>query len=192
MVDVKDWNVFHSPTMTDTKARVIARPIYRSNAGSAQPFDPALWNHPTLALYQPEPEPTPKIPSKLYLVPTPNLIPGEEVDPEFPPKPSNLADLPQLTPWVERFVVGVVEIWGGRRDPVQLSRWCHRSVYSQLLRRSGSMKTIPRVRKIYLSQPLEGICETTVTIRIGERVRSLILRFEGVDHRWLCTELVLL
>jgi hypothetical protein len=50
----------------------------------------------------------------------------------------------------------------------------------------------PKIRKIYISQPIEGVAETTVTLRIGERVRSLILRFEGVDKRWLCTELVLL
>jgi len=31
-----------------------------------------------------------------------------------------------------------------------------------------------------------------VTLRIKERVRSLILRFEGVDKRWVCTELNLL
>ncbi len=187
-----DLSHCHCGAMTTNNSRVIARPIYLTTAGSRTPVDPSLWSHPTLALYQPEVAPVPAIPTKLYLVPTPNLYPGEEADKDFLPKPSLLSELPELTPWVERFVVGVVEIWGGRRDPLQLSRWCHRSVYSQLVKRSGTMRALPRVRKIYLSQPLEGICETTVTIRIEERVRSLILRFEGVDHRWLCTELVLL
>jgi len=31
-----------------------------------------------------------------------------------------------------------------------------------------------------------------VTLRFNDRVRSLVLRFEGVDKRWLCTELALL
>jgi len=43
-----------------------------------------------------------------------------------------------------------------------------------------------------LNQPIEGVVESTVTLRIKERVRSLILRFEGVDKRWVCTELKLL
>ncbi|MDA3030671.1 MAG: Rv3235 family protein [Actinomycetota bacterium] len=30
------------------------------------------------------------------------------------------------------------------------------------------------------------------TLRIKDRVRSLTLRFEGVDKRWVCTELKLL
>jgi hypothetical protein len=55
-----------------------------------------------------------------------------------------------------------------------------------------AIKVAPKIRKIYISEPIEGVAETTVTLRIGERVRSLILRFEGVDKRWLCTELVLL
>ncbi len=49
-----------------------------------------------------------------------------------------------------------------------------------------------KIRKIYLTQPIEGVIESTVTLRIKDRVRSLILRFEGVDKRWICTELFLL
>ena len=90
------------------------------------------------------------------------------------------------------FTLSIVEIWGGRRSANQLSRWCHRQVHQQLLVKSAIMAAAPKIRKIYISQPIEGVAETTVTLRIGERVRSLILRFEGVDKRWLCTELVLL
>ena len=39
---------------------------------------------------------------------------------------------------------------------------------------------------------IEGVVEVTVTLRVIDRVRSLILRFEGVDKRWVCTELKLL
>jgi hypothetical protein len=34
--------------------------------------------------------------------------------------------------------------------------------------------------------------EVTVTLKIENRVRSLILRFEGVDKKWICTELDLI
>jgi hypothetical protein len=165
-------------------------------AGSATPIDSALWKHPMLAFYQ---EPIaiarPKVPTKLYLIPTPEYF-GRDVedysDPDFLAKPSPLSDLPEIQEWVTRFALSVVEIWGGRRSANQLSRWCHRQVHQQLVAKPTVIKVAPKIRKIYISEPIEGVAETTVTLRIGERVRSLILRFEGVDKRWLCTELVLL
>jgi hypothetical protein len=48
---------------------------------------------------------------------------------------------------------------------------------------------VGRVRKIHISQPLDGIIEATVTVRYGERLRVVAIRFEGLDHRWLCTAL---
>jgi len=164
--------------------------------GSKTPINTALWTHPMLAFYmESKPVTAPKVPTKLYLVPTPEYF-GRGVenstDPEFLAKPSPLSDLPDIQEWVTKFALSIVEIWGGRRSANQLSRWCHRQVHQQLLVKSSIMKVSPKIRKIYISQPIEGVAETTITLRIGERVRSLILRFEGVDKRWLCTELVLL
>jgi hypothetical protein len=48
------------------------------------------------------------------------------------------------------------------------------------------------VRTIHQSEPLDGICESTITVRFGERLRAIVIRFEGVDGRWLCTELDLI
>jgi hypothetical protein len=48
------------------------------------------------------------------------------------------------------------------------------------------------MRKIHQDQPLDGICETVITVRFGERVRALVIRTEGVDGRWLCTALRLM
>lgn len=164
--------------------------------GSPIPIDQSLWAHPMLAFYlEPVPVEPVLVPTKLYLVPTPEYF-GRDVedysDPEFLAKPSPLSELPEIQEWVTKFALSVVEIWGGRRSANQLARWCHRQVHQQLLVKSSTIKVAPKIRKIYISQPIEGVAETTVTLRIGERVRSLILRFEGVDKRWLCTELVLL
>ena len=52
------------------------------------------------------------------------------------------------------------------------------------------IRALPKIRNIYISEPIEGVGEVTVTLRYEERVRSLVLRFEGVNERWLCTELV--
>jgi hypothetical protein len=180
-----------------TRHKPISMPITLARRGSKTPIDPAMWSHPILALYVDGQRsldqcPPVRIPAKLFLIPTANNLPGEESDPDSLPKPSPKSDLPDVEIWVERFVIGVVEIWGGRRHPMQLARWCHRNVHLELTKNSGTYPEIPRVRKIYLSEPIEGVCETTVTLRIQDRVRSLVLRFEGVDKRWLCTELALL
>ncbi|MBU6242846.1 MAG: hypothetical protein KGP06_02165 [Acidobacteria bacterium] len=143
-----------------------------------------------LALFAPPPEPL-TIPKshKLYLVPTTF---GDEFDPDFAPQPSSLAELPDIEPWLKRFVVSLLEIWIGQRAPQQLSRWCHRAIYQELIRKIGSINTLPKVRNIYRCQPIEGVEEVTVTLRFGDRIRSLVIRFEGVDKRWLCTELFLI
>lgn len=147
---------------------------------------------PTLQLVATKNYSEPSTIRKLFLVPTPQNLDGEDVDTEYLPKPSPLSELPPLKETVSRYVLGVVEIWGGRRQPMQLARASHRQVFSKILTMAGNQREIPKIRRIYISEPIEGVAETTVTIRINERVRSLVLRFEGVDKRWLCTELHLL
>jgi hypothetical protein len=62
----------------------------------------------------------------------------------------------------------------------------------KLLKEVGSQKEIGRIRSIHQCEPLDGICESTITVRFGERLRAMVIRFEGVDQRWLCTELRLI
>ena len=147
---------------------------------------------PTLQLLTPVDLKVQESARKLFLVPTPQHLEGEDVDSEYLPKPSPLSELPPLKETVHRYVLGIVEIWGGRRQPMQLARLSHRIVYSKITAAAGSHREIPKIRKIYITEPIEGVAETTVTLRFNDRVRSLVLRFEGVDKRWLCTELVLL
>ena len=147
---------------------------------------------PTLQLVVADKNETGAAQRKLFLVPTPQHLEGEDVDREYLPKPSALTDLPPLQETVGRYVLGVVEIWGGRRQPMQLARLSHRLVYAKILDLAGNQREIPKIRRVYINEPIEGVAETTVTLRFNDRVRSLVLRFEGVDKRWLCTELALL
>lgn len=131
--------------------------------------------------------------TKLYLVPTIDTEFGDEWShPKFSSAPSNLTDLPDINEWSESFIITIIEIWSGRRGVMQLANNCHRSVINKLIKQGKELDNSCRIRKIYLNQPIEGVIEATVTLRIKERVRSLILRFEGVDKRWVCTELNLL
>ena len=147
---------------------------------------------PTLQLHLGEREEFAVPSRKLYLVPTPQHLEGEDVDHEYLPKPSPLTELPPLQETVGRYVLGVVEIWGGRRQPMQLARLSHRIVYSKIVALAGNQREIPKIRRVYIQEPIEGVAEATVTLRFKDRVRSLALRFEGVDQRWLCTEFALL
>ena len=158
--------------------------------------DPEIWTHPQLDLYslseianKKKFEPLPQQNAKLYLIPTTF---GEEYEPGFEPVPTSASELPDLHTWTMKFAVSVVEIWAGRRQPAQLISRCHRHIYMQLLKQVGSQKEIGRIRTIHQSQPLDGICESTITVRYGDRLRAMVIRFEGVDKRWLCTELRLL
>ena len=117
---------------------------------------------------------------------------GEEFDPDFAPLPTSASDLPDLNIWILKFGISVLEIWASRRSPTQLSRWCHQSIYSELVRGVGTVSEVGKIRKIYRCEPLDGISEATLTVKFEKRVRALVLRFEGVDKRWLCTSLTLL
>lgn len=127
--------------------------------------------------------------NKLYLVPTTH---GESYDPDFAPNPSPLADLPNLERWTLTYVVSAIEIMAGRRPVQQLARSTHRFTYNSLLRSIGSVSELPKIKRIHRNQPIEGVVELTAILSFKDRVRSLVARFEGVDRKWLCTELELL
>lgn len=169
-----------------TTSNLICRPVSLLPISSNQN---ALWNHPMLDLYRQEEQRAIIRQPLLYSIPT-NF--GEDFDPEFAPRPTSAGDLPELHVWTLKFAMSVLEIWAAKRQPGQLARWCHHTIYSQLVTQVGSLREVGRIRKLHLCQPLDGICESALTVRFDNRIRSLALRFEGVDHRWLCTSLTLL
>jgi hypothetical protein len=144
------------------------------------------WLHPVLEMFRPLVIVEPVKEPRLYLSASTF---GEEFDSQFSPEPTSAKDLPDIEILVHNFIHVVVEVWAGRRSASQIQSTCHYSVFAQLQRKSGKFKTVGRVRKIHISQPLDGIIEATVTVRYGERLRVVAIRFEGLDHRWLCTAL---
>ena len=147
------------------------------------------WLHPILEIFKPMPELISPQKNKLYLVPSRF---DDEFDPQFAPTPTSAQDLPCLNQWSENFARNVLEVYAGRRQVTQLTKQLHHCILNELVKKSGSEKEIGRIKKIHISEPLDGICETTVTVRFGKRLRALVFRFEGVDNRWLCTALALL
>lgn len=176
----------HYLLMTTLESISLLKPVTYAEISSCEAED---WQHPMLELFRPIVEEHEKQKARLYLIPSTF---DDEYDPEFSPQPTSASDLPELHEWTMRFVVSVLEIWAGRRSPSQLTRMCHRKIFTELHARAGSMKEVGKLRTIHQSEPLDGICESVVTVRYGERLRALSLRFEGVDNRWLCTALDLL
>lgn len=145
--------------------------------------------HPVLDLFR-SPEPVaPPQKAKLYLVPTSY---GDEYDLDFAPMPTSASELPDISSWALKYGVSALEIWAGKRPAAQLARWTHRNIYSKLVADTGSATEIGRIRKMHMSEPLDGIAESVLTVRYGDRLRSLVMRFEGIDQKWLCTELFLI
>lgn len=163
------------------------------------PMNDALHTfQPMLNLYAPSPrdiqhdvenEDTKAKPTKLFLVPTSH---GESYDPDFAPNPSPLTELPNIERWTLTYVVSVLEILAGRRSVQQIARSTHRFTYNTLLKKIGNTKEVPKIRKFHRHQPIEGVVEVAVTLVFSERVRVLAARFEGVDRKWLCTEIEIL
>ncbi len=145
--------------------------------------------HPVLEIFRPAPVDVEVKKPRLYLVPSTF---GEEFDAEFAPQPTSANDLPDINPLVLQFMYNALEIWAGKRSPQQLQQLCHYKVFGELQKKAGSLKEIGRVRKSRITQPLDGICEATITIRFGDRLRVVAIRFEGLDGRWLCTYLALI
>lgn len=147
------------------------------------------WLHPVLEIFRPKPTPPQIRKSKLYLLP--NSL-WDEFDPEFAPEPTSTKDLPELSQWCTAFARNVLEVLAGRRQPAQLNKLFHYRIFNELVKKSGSVEEVGKIRKLHINEPLDGVCETTVTVRFGDRLRALTFRFEGIDNRWLCTALALL
>jgi hypothetical protein len=147
------------------------------------------WQHLVLEMFRPELAAPVIQKPRLYLIPSTF---GEEYDAEFAPKPTSACDLPDIRQLTFQFIHSVVEIWAGRRTASQVQAMCHHLIFADLQRKAGQQKLVGKIRKIKVTEPLDGISETTVTIRYGDRLRVVAIRFEGLDGRWLCTALTLI
>ena len=147
------------------------------------------WQHLVLEMFRPPKIQAPPKKPRLYLVASTF---GEEYDAEFAPEPTSASDLPDIDELIHNFIHKVVEIWAGRRSAIQVQAKCHHLIFAELQRQAGRQKLVGRIRKITVTQPLDGICEATVTVRYADRLRVVAIRFEGLDGRWLCTALDLI
>jgi hypothetical protein len=148
-----------------------------------------LWNHPTLDIFL-QPIPVQR-PQEALLFSNPTTF-GELFEDDDRPIPTSASELPDIRLWTMSFVTNYLEILAGRRQPAQLAMRCHPFIFREILLRAGREKEIGKIRKIHQDQPLDGICESVLTVRFGERVRPIVMRTEGINGKWLCTALRLM
>lgn len=153
---------------------------------TASSTSPDLWTHPTLDIFL-SPIPVQQ-PQQALLFTTPSTF-GELYEDDDRPVPTSESELPDIRRWTMSFATNYLEIIAGRRQPAQLAMRCHPFIFRELLLRVGREKEIGKIRRIHQDKPLDGICESVVTVRFGERIRPLVMRTEGIDGRWICTSL---
>jgi hypothetical protein len=150
----------------------------------------ARWQEPMLPLYEERTRISePGIKRRLFLIPS-NF--GEDFDPNFSPTPTPQDELPEISAWVRQFTVRLLEILSARRSPHQLARWTHRTTFTSLLTKTKSFTIPPQIIRVHIRQPLESLAEVSVILSYRSRTRALVMRFEGVDRRWICTVIELL
>ena len=173
-----------------TETEFIQQPSFTSIDLTPISSDPDEdWQHLVLEMFRPELPAAPAKKSRLYLAPSTF---GEEYDPEFAPEPTSAEDLPDIKELTSHFMHNVLEIWAGRRSASQVQSLCHHLIFADIQRTAGQQKVLGKIRKIKVTQPLDGISESAVTVRYGDRLRVVAIRFEGLDQRWLCTALTLI
>lgn len=125
------------------------------------------------------------------------VAPDHEGHFERQPTRRSLLDDPH--PFIAKMAQAIVEVVSGARPAPQLIRHTTPPVYAVLARRglvSGRRRANgPRrsavVRRIRLCEPADGVVEACAVVVAQGRVRALALRVEGLDGRWLVTQLTI-
>ena len=125
-----------------------------------------------------------------------DFFPAMEDD--FARQPTRSSDLPDPEPFVAKIAQAVVEVISGQRPATQLIRHASPTVYALLARRAlvstrrlaGGARRPAVVRRIRLCEPADGVVEACAVVVSDGRVRALAFRLEGLDGRWLMTQVV--
>ena len=155
----------------------------------------------TLALLFTLPGGAPAVPLARRTLRLASYRPGPDGEAPEERVPTPRADLPDPRHWTARLVQASVEAREGDRPIAQLLRCTTREVYDHLTRDAARTRataqvrrrtTRPVVRSLHLHEPADGVVEACAVVEVGVRSRAVALRLEGLDGRWLCTELSVL
>lgn len=118
-------------------------------------------------------------------------------DPYFDRQPTARQHLPRPEAFAAGLGQALVEVMWGARPPSQVVRWTSDDVQAVVARRSlvATRRGLrsgrpPVVRRVRVCEPADGIAEVSLVVIAGGRVRAIALRLEGLDGRWVVTELL--
>ncbi len=120
-------------------------------------------------------------------------------DGQFDRRRTRSEQLGDPAPFVAKLAQAIVEVICGQRPAPQLIRHTTPPIYSVLARRalvsarreSGGTRRGAVVRRVRLCEPVDGVVEACAVVVAHGRVRAIALRLEGLDGRWLVTQLTI-
>lgn len=102
-------------------------------------------------------------------------------------------DLPPPGPRAAAAVRLLLEVVVGERPARQVAGWVSPRVLAGLERRSPGHRAAlgrrPQLRSLRITEPADAVAEISAVVALGERVRAVALRLEGLDGRWTVTAL---
>ncbi|MEY4992945.1 MAG: hypothetical protein RIS82_67 [Actinomycetota bacterium] len=113
-------------------------------------------------------------------------------------------DLPNPNDSLKLLATGVVEVIAGTRQADQLSRFLTDGVYQSLqikarqareYREENGIKAQHQkfaVGSMRTESPRDGVIESVVMLNGQRRNRAVVIRLEGINHRWRATSLSVL
>ena len=129
-----------------------------------------------------------------------DFFPPDPEGAEFDRQPTRRSQLDDPRPFVAKMAQAIIEVVAGQRPAPQLIRHTTPPIYSVLARRSlvstrrqsaGDGRRLAVVRRIRICEPADGIVEACAVVVSHGRVRALALRLEGLDGRWMITQLTI-
>jgi hypothetical protein len=120
-------------------------------------------------------------------------------DDDFDRQPTRTSLLPDAEPFVAKISQAIVEVISGQRPAPQLIRHTDPAVYSVLARRAlvsarrhaPGARRAAMVRRVRVCHPVDGVVEACAVVVSHGRVRAIALRLEGLDGRWLVTQVAI-
>lgn len=102
------------------------------------------------------------------------------------------SELPAPAPRAAAAVRLLLEVLSGERPARHVARWVAPGVLRGL-ESGGDQRPAygrrPLLRSLRVTEPADAVAEVSAVVALGERMRAVALRLEGLDGRWTVTAL---
>ena len=122
-----------------------------------------------------------------------------ESDAYFGQQYNSTAELPDPVPRIKAIATGVIEVMRGQRPVEQLSGDLTEEAYLKVQRQAARSQearnragektkyTTCTFQNLMKSSPRDGVIESVVLMNVAQRLQAVVIRLEGINHRWRAT-----